>query len=210
MARGRRRACATPPARRSSPICWAARRQRPRRRPACSTWRPPLSPTSPRCELELVAQLFDVLRARVRVLREVAVEQLRELLHLRRAQLLEPGFRRRRILLRARGLRALLRAVGLRAGLLHLAAAGGLVLAIGLGRLLGLGRDLFLDLRLALLLAALGLAVTRAAALRPLRAGAGVVRLVAETAALVLLGCGEAAAQQQDERQHRRRQPEKL
>src|SRR5207237_5046869 len=122
---------------------------------------------------------------------EVAVQQLPELLRLRRAHL-----RPRRRLLRTLAL-AFLRAGGLQLT----TAAGGLVLAIGLGRLLGLGVDLLLHLLLALLLAALGLAVARAAALRALDARARVVALVARTAALVLLGGGRSHTQPQPQSQ---------
>src|SRR6185436_18958096 len=142
--RGRRRGCATRRARRSSPTCWAALRPRRRRRRPSSSWPTPRPQTSARCEGQLVAQLFGVLRTRVRVRLEVAVEQLAQLLDLRGGHLRRGRFLARLAVVAVRAL--------LRAGRLHLAAAARLVLAIGLGGLLGLGLDLFLDLLLALFL----------------------------------------------------------
>ena len=136
------RACATRRARKSSPTCSAARRPRRRRRPLAGGMlgarRRPQRASISGVSVSSLRSLRRCACARPGA-GEVAVQQLAELLHLRRAQLLA-----RRLRLSAR-----LRLSGLPDLRLHL-DGGRLVPAIGLGRLLGLGLDLLLHLLLAL------------------------------------------------------------
>src|SRR4029079_14917700 len=124
--------------RRRPPAFWKLRRSSPSRNVRCLA----------RCERELVAQLFGVLRARLRVRLQIGIEQLRELLDLRGLHLRARG----------RGLGGLAVVSGALppAGPLQFnAAARRPVLLVGLGGLLRLGVELLLPLRLALLLAPL-------------------------------------------------------